>query len=614
MKRRFSALLALLLVLCSMAACTPAPAPVDSAASAKPTLDTAATPQPSAETVQPADIVLTGGSVYTMDKAGDVCEAIAIAGNKIVYTGDAGGAEAYIGKETKVIDLAGKTVMPGMIDSHLHSPGSMLTELYSIALDYNKPADTNEAAAKQFLQDNPEVQVAYGSGWGLNQYKGDELKYGPRKERLDAVSNTVPIVLTSYDGHTAWLNTKAFEQFGITKDTIPPEGGTIEKDPKTGELWGTLKEAAMDLIPANTYSDEQYDKAVEEFQKNMSAMGYTAIMTLGGEPVLKQLMPAWEKLEKDGKLQLRVSAAVTIDPNAALDQQLATLKDMSAKYNDGFLKVNTAKFFADGVIEGGTGYLLQPYTAEAGKGDNWKGTFNWDMEKLKQAFAAANKAGFQIHVHSIGDASTKNVLDALDYASSQISGDFRNTITHLQLVDPADIPRFKALNVVASTQMYWHLKEPNWWEVVDLPYLGKDRAEKEYPLNSFIKAGVVVTGSSDCPVTPIPNPFWAIEAGVTRNLNNAAYYGVDDITSMDDPTWLLNKDERASVTDMLKAFTINGAYQLFRDSDTGSIETGKLADLIIVDQDITKIDPVKIDSTAVLLTMVNGQIVYDKLQ
>jgi predicted amidohydrolase YtcJ len=206
------------------------------------------------------------------------------------------------------------------------------------------------------------------------------------------------------------------------------------------------------------------------------------------------------------------------------------------------------------------------------------------------------------------------LADGLEYAGKQIKVDFRNTITHLQLVDPADIPRFKTLGVVASTQPYWHLKEPGWWAEVDLLYLGQARAEKEYPLQSFLNAGVVLTASSDCPVTPIPNPFWAIEAGVTRNLNNPGYYGVDDIINQDDPQWLLNPAERVGISDMLKAYTINGAYQLLRDKEIGSIQTGKLADLIVIDQDITKVDPVKIDSTIVLLTMLDGKVILNNLK
>ncbi len=166
------------------------------------------------------------------------------------------------------------------------------------------------------------------------------------------------------------------------------------------------------------------------------------------------------------------------------------------------------------------------------------------------------------------------------------------------------------LNVIGSTQPFWHLKEPEWWDYVDLIALGQERAWTEYPVKSLIDNGVRVTFSGDHPVSPINNPFWAIEVAVTRNLNNPEFYGVDEITSIDDPTWLLNPKERISVLDAVKAYTINGAYQLYRDDKVGSIEKGKLADLIVVDQDIFKIDPLKIDQTKVLTTIFNGKPVF----
>jgi predicted amidohydrolase YtcJ len=319
----------------------------------------------------------------------------------------------------------------------------------------------------------------------------------------------------------------------------------------------------------------------------------------------------YQELEKNGDLAMRVNLAQEIAPDEPFDSQLQSLVNMRKEYDSELIDVTTAKYIADGVVEGTTAYLLEPYDAAAGLEPDYVSEFYWDPDKLDQYFDKTMKAGFQIHVHSIGDASTRLVLDSMEYAQNQNpSIDNRNVITHLQLVDDADKPRFGELGIIGALQPYWHLKEPEWWDYVDSVNLGEERAYKEYPVKSLLDNGAILTSSGDHPVSPVNNPFWAIEASVTRNLNNAEYYGVDDITDINDPTWLLNPAERISVMDIVKAYTINGAYQLYRDNTIGSLETGKLADMIIVDQDIFKINPLDIDKTKVLTTIFDGDVVY----
>ena len=556
-----------------------------------------------------ADMVLTNGVVYTVDDNDTIAEAVAIKDGKIIFVGSSNDAKAYIGTDTEVVDLEGKMVLPGMIDTHIHAPGTALTELYNINLHGILTEKETMKAIEQFIQEHPDLDMYYGSGFSVGAFSGEEVSMGPRKERLDAICPDKPVIISSYDGHTTWVNSKALEMFGIDKNTPNPPGGVIEKDPKTGEPWGTLKEAAEQLIPAQQFTFEQQVEALKLFQENLHRLGYTSILSIsGGSPVP---FDAYKALEEQGELKLRVRGSMTMDPEQDPAPQIEELKRLRDTYNSDLMKVTTAKYFADGVVEGVTAYLLEPYEAEAGKGKDYRGEFLWDMDRLKKAFRMTNSEGFQIHVHSIGDAATRNVLDAMEYAKAHApKGDYRNTITHLQLVAPEDILRFRELGVVAATQPYWHLKEPDWWEVVDYPFLG-ERAEYEYPLQSFIKEGVIVTASSDHPVTTPPNPFWAIEAGVTRNLNNAEHYGVEDIQHMDDPKWLLNKEERASLKDMIKSFTRNGAYATFQENEVGTIEEGKYADLIVLDQNLFEIDPIHIDKVKVLKTIFNGEIVYD---
>jgi len=221
----------------------------------------------------------------------------------------------------------------------------------------------------------------------------------------------------------------------------------------------------------------------------------------------------------------------------------------------------------------------------------------------------------QIHVHSIGDGSTRNVLDALEYVRKRIpQGDYRNSITHLQLVDKEDILRFKQMNVIASVQPYWHFKGPNWWEKVDYRILGQ-RAEEEYPLGTFFANGIIVASSSDYSITNVPYPMRGIAIGVTRNMDNGAFYGgVEDIKHMDDDRYLLNKKERATVEQMIKSFTINGAYAMALEHETGSIERGKQADLVVLDQNLLTINPIDIAKVKVVMTFFAGKLVYEKIE
>lgn len=568
---------------------------------------------PDKEAKESADMALINGAIYTMsstDNGEAKVEALAIKEGKIMAVGSVEDIEQYIDADTEVIDLEGKMVLPGMIDSHLHPPGSALAELYCINLHgVLNEQDTMETIA-QFIADNPDLDAYYGEGFSIGAFKGEEAALGPKKERLDQICPDKPVIIESLDGHITWANSKALEIAGITKDTPAPAGGVIEKDPATGEPWGTLKEAAKQLLPPQEFTFEQKKEALIAFQDFLHNLGYTGIFSAGMDA---DYYEAFKELEESGELKLwvRASGEVDIREEETLEQQVARIVQLSDNYNSELFSVGTAKIFVDGVVEGVTAYLLEPYTEEAGKGSNFYGLFYWEnMDDLKQAVKMINSEGLQVHVHAIGDAAVKNTLDAYEYARGEVPGDFRNAITHLQLVAREDLERFKELGVVASVQPYWHFKEPDWWEVVDYPFLG-ERAEYEYPLGSLFNAGALVASSSDHSVTPYPNPLWAIEIGVTRNLVDGETYGVDEITNMDDPTWLLNKNDRASLMDMIKSFTINGAYALFLDELTGTIEAGKYADLVILEQDLFEVAPINISSVRILQTIFRGEVVYE---
>lgn len=556
-----------------------------------------------------ADVVLLNGVVYTADKFDTIQEAVAVKNKKIVFVGSNEAVQTYIGQNTNTIDLQKKMVIPGMIDSHIHPPGLSLLELYEVQLSAVRSRAGYIAAVKNFIAEHPDCRAVYGRGWSWDVFNGEELSKGPRKEYLDAVTTDIPIVLRANDGHTLWLNSKALADNGITENTQTFPGGIIELDDSTGQLWGTLKENAMWLVALPEYSRQQYMEAMNLFQNKMHQFGITGIFCMASL-TFKSIYEACSELLQQDQLHLWIRGAMVINPYDHLPDQLAAICEIREQYASPYLQVTAAKFFTDGVIEGGTSHLFAPYTLAAGKGTDHYGDFLWDRQKLQQAFYETNKSGLQIHVHSTGDASTHKVLDALEIVQEKLTGcDVRNTITHLQLVDEKDIPRFKELNIIANVQPYWHFKGPNWWRRVDYEFLG-DRAEKEFPLGTFFANGIRVASSSDYPATIVPNPLHAIDIGATRNMDNGSFYGVEDIADMDDDRYLLNKNERATVQQMIKSFTIDAAYALFLDNETGSIEVGKFADLAVLDRDILHINPVDIDKAKVVMTFFNGRLVY----
>ena len=557
-----------------------------------------------------AAMVLTNGAVYTVDGDNwhnEPAEAVAIGEGMILFVGSAADAKAYIDEGTEVIDLDGKVVFPGFIDGHCHAPGSALTKLFEIYLYESRTKEETLAEIAAFIEKYPDLDAYWGTGYSFSM--GGDIK-GPRAEWLDEICADKPIILKSEDVHTYWLNSLALEMNGITPDTPVPPGGNIPIDPETGKIWGTLTDApSIVTMKQDEYTEAQQLEALAYFQEQMHEWGYTSAMCVAPHFVDTSMYKAFDD---SGALALRINLAGVMEPNGDIDKVIeGTLAWRQSLENSELLEVSTIKYFADGVVEGMTAYLSEPYDAAAGLAPGYRSEFYWNTEGLKEYFAKTISAGLQIHVHSIGDAATEETLGALEYAQSQNpNADSRNVITHLQIVKDADKARMGLLNIIGNTQPFWHLKAPGWFESVELIALGEERALAQYSVKSLMDAGALVTFSSDHPVTSVNKPFWAIEAAVTRNLYDSEFLGVDDITDMDDPAWLLNPDERISVKDAIEAYTINGAYQLHRENAIGSISVGKHADLIVVDRNIFDLNPIDISKIEVLATIFNGRLVY----
>lgn len=553
---------------------------------------------------------LINGRIYTIEGADwnkHPVQAMAISDDgKILRTGTDDEIKFLVKSEGGSIeDLEGKVVLPGLVDGHAHIPGTAFTELFQINLYGLFQRDETLAQIKDFVDSHEEQQVFYGSGFniGIAQEDVNAKPY----EWLDEICPHKPIYLTSYDGHCKWLNSAAMKANGIDESFVTDSCGLVGRIEESGELTGIFSDVKDLPIPDPVYTKEEQRVALTRFIKKMNSWGYTSLLSQA--PSFNIDFRAYKDVEAHGDLTLRASIAQCIYEKS-IEEDIKKIDALREELKSDKLKVTTAKFFMDGVLEGKTAYLKEPYKPEAGLGMDYCSSCEWDFEPLVEAFKRVGKKGYQIHIHSTGDAGVTFALDAMDEIRD-IYGDRdpRHTITHLHVVDYNDLDRFAELNVIAAIQPFWHLKEPGFFEFVELPFLGKERAERVYPAKSFVKRGVRITSSGDYPISFMNDPFMGIRAGVTRNLYSEAYYG-EEITNPEDPRYLLGPDERLSVKDMIEAYTINGAYEINRENEIGSLSAGKYADYIIIDADPFETDVLKLDSIKVLSTVFGGEVVF----
>jgi len=565
-----------------------------------------------------ADKVYVNGRIYAFNQNGEGHEALATKGGAIVFIGKTKDANEWIGTSTEVIDVNGKIVLPSFADSHTHAPGLAYDILFNVNLYDALSYDETINEISDFINNNPQLDIYYGRGFNSSFFEGIETIKGPRKEHLDKICDSKPIILSDFGGNYYWMNSKAFEHYNITKKTKTPTDGSIEFDDETGELWGVLREGARILVPYQSFTKEQNYEAAKRFQHVMNSFGYTSVLAFrppGTVEPRTTLFEMFKALEEKGELNLRVQGAKDMNVFEDIDSQIEEMIEIKGSYDSELIKFTTAKFFLDGVIESTTGFLLDPYSLAAGKGSDYRASLLWDQEKLAYAFQRCMEEGFQVYCHTIGDGAVHAALGALESAYKKMNLNdedirkYRNTFTHLQIVSEEDILRMGRMNVIAGVQPYWHFKSPTLWWSLEYPLIG-ERAENQYPLGSFLKADVKLVASSDYPVTPEPNPFFAIQAGVTRNMYNAQSFNLNDIENIDDPEFLLKKSERVSVCEMIKAFTVNAAYASFNENHLGSLEVGKSADFIFIDQDPFEINPLKIQNIKVLETIFKGKTVY----
>jgi len=534
--------------------------------------------------------VFLNGSIHTFNKQLEVIEAISIKDGVIEQIGSNEEIKKIIDKNTSVINLEGKMMMPSFHDAHSHPIWSGIDQYKCVVLELYD-IEGMQSEIKECLNSELTKTTGWLVGTGLNIALFPAGN--PNKSFLDEISTDIPIYVDASDGHSGLANSKALELAGITANTSNPEQGIIERDPNTGEPSGTLREpAAMNLVRDITPKDTDalYDKGLNFAQDLAHSFGITSSIAAS---VGKRHMATYKRAAVNNQLNLRVITCLSFGGLFIRNSEsFDDLLNDRAQYSDPRINVDCVKIFIDGVLEGQTGAVLEPYLDSGNYGQLY-----FDQDTLNHAVARFDADNIQIHTHAIGDRAVRSILDAFEFAID-VNGrtDNRHHISHLQMIDPTDIPRFKELGVAANFQATWALPD-EWITDINTPELGIKRVNKMYPIRSVFRAGGLIVGGSDWAVSTM-NPLVAIETAIRREDPDDRIQGV------------LNENERMTLVEMLKAYTINAAYLMHQEHLTGSIEVGKAADLIILERNLYDIPIEEISEVRVLETIIEGKTVY----
>ncbi len=541
----------------------------------------------------PANLVLHHGKIHTEDAGRTVAEAIAIRGHSIVAVGSDAVVDALIGPTTKVVDLAGETVLPGLIDAHTH-PAESAQDMDKCSLgDKSLSLEAIKAKVAECLKANPGEPKEW---FDVVQVNASNLTLS--RADLDALLPNRPLLMSSSDGHTVYANSAALKAAGVTRDTKVASGGKIERD-AAGEPTGTLRDDASDLV-VEKEPQPSLDRQAARLEKAFAQMSAVGLTSVQDARVDAKLMAIYKRLYDTHRLKMRVRGSYHLKnlddtPEHLIDAALA----FRAKWavDPDYLRADAVKIFADGVIEypSQTASLREPYLDTQGKPTTNRGPSYFAQENLDRIVASADAAGFTVHIHAIGDRAIRGALDAFAHTRA-INGfqDNRHQIAHLQLIDPADFPRFATLDIIANFQLDWAERD-DYIEKATIAYIGPERASHMYPAASLKRAGAYIVGGSDWSVSTF-DPFEAMERGITR----AEARGKEPLLP----------EEALTIADMVDAYTTNAAHALNAESTTGSLEPGKRADLILLDRDVFTVDPYTLHETKVLVTWLDGREVY----
>lgn len=530
-----------------------------------------------------ADLILTNANVVTLEQGeAPKAEAIAIDGDRIVFVGLTADAMKLRARQTEVVDLGGATVIPGLVDGHAHL-ASLGETLETVRLTGTTSWKQVVGLAAERAKTSPKGEWIIGDGWDQNDWTGD--KAFPTHTALSAAVPGHPVLLYRVDGHAAVANAKALSLAGIGKDTKDPKGGKVLRG-KDGTPTGVLVDEAMGLVsklvPSPTIA--QIKERVLNAQAEALKNGLTGIHDAG---VGADGLVAYEELEREGKLVLRVYVMLASDPEL-LEKRFAAKPVIGDR-----LTVRSVKLFADGALGSRGAALLAPYDDDAGN----TGLLRLDASEIESITTRALTAGFQVGVHAIGDRANRAALNGYERARAAVPAatDPRLRIEHAQVLAAEDIPRFAKLGVIASMQPTHATSDMPWAEA----RIGKERAKGAYAWRALKKSGAKLSFGSDFPVEGVA-PLWGIHAAVTRSDRKGSPKG----------GW--RPEEKLTAREALEGFTLGPAYASFEEASRGTIEKGKLADLVVLSGDPLTVPPEQIPSLEVRKTIIGGKVVFTR--
>ena len=541
---------------------------------------------------EPADLVLTNGHIVTVNAAQPTAEAIAVRGDRIQVVGSAEEVAAYVGEATRTIDLEGKTLVPGMIDAHVHFLGVGSRLLSLDARDATSKAEVVQMVADRVANAAPGEWVT-GRGWDQNNWPVKEF---PTAADLDAVAPDNPVYLGRVDGHAGWVNSRALALAEITAETPDPAGGQIIRD-ANGAPSGTLIDNAFRIVSrlVPPMSDDQRRRAVGLAIQEALSSGLTGVHEAGGRRADIEL---YEEMMRAGEFDLRIYEFLRWPTNEQEQPHTYEMLDYYLEQgpqvglHDNRLTIRGIKMSVDGALGSRGAAFLEPYSDDPGN----TGVFRLTEDEVFETILRGLNAGFQVTTHAIGDAANRMVLDAMEKAIAESGAtDHRLRIEHAQILHADDVPRFARLGIIPSMQPTHGTTDMKW----AADRVGEARTEYAYAWRSLLDSGVRIAGGSDAPVERV-QPLPGIYAAVTRQ----------DQAGWPDGGW--HPEQRVTREEALRMFTLDAAYSVFEDDIKGSLEVGKLADMVVLSKDIMSVPAAEILDTEVLTTILGGQVVYEK--
>lgn len=538
---------------------------------------------------EPVDLIVYNGRVFA-GAGRPRAEALAVRGSEILAVGSNRDIKRLRGRGTRVIDAHGGAVLPGFNDSHVHMvSGGAALERVSL-LDAETLAAI-EAKIRAFADSNPAAPWVIGRGWYYSPFPGGL----PTRQILDALVPDRPAYMTCYDGHTAWVNTRALALAGITKDTKDPDNGVVGRDPKSGEPTGVLKEAAMGLVSRILPRPSRDDRlrAIRAAVGEANRLGVTSVQEAGGS---EEQIGLFEEVRKAGGLSVRVYAAISVN-DTLTDAGADALDRLRARYaSDPVIKVGAAKLMLDGVIESHTAVMLAPYANRPASG-----TPMYEAGAFDRVVTLLDRRGWQIFTHAIGDGAVRMTLDAYERAAAAnpvpIRGR-RHRIEHAETIDTADIPRFGATGTILSC-MPFHANPTPAQLTVWTANIGPDRSSRGWILRTMLDAGARLTLGSDWPVVSL-DPRLEIHMAVNRTTPDGA----------PGEGWL--PAQKIGLDDAIDGMTNWPAYASFEDHRKGRLAPGQLADLVVLSADIFSQPPARLLDGVVDVTVFDGKVVYER--